>query len=194
MIVGKGTSLLSTIKEGSTLDFSPPIGNRFTLLNNKKVAIVGGGIGIAPLFFLAKELKRQGCKTTMFLEDNLPRILFLQMNLIVYTDKLIITTNDGTIGKKGFVTDPFERILIVLILYMLAGPKRCWKLSQSCVLHIISLWKFPLTNGWLADLVHAWAVLYMLRKEIVRFKRGVAWKVLFLMAQKLYGNPYAGKI
>jgi len=66
MIVGKGTSLLSTIKEGSTLDFSPPIGNRFTLLNNKKVAIVGGGIGIAPLFFWQRSSKDKAVKQQCF--------------------------------------------------------------------------------------------------------------------------------
>jgi dihydroorotate dehydrogenase electron transfer subunit len=134
MIVGKGTSLLSTIKEGSTLDFSPPIGNRFTLLSNKKVAIVGGGIGIAPLFFLAKELKRQGCKTTMFFGGQSAEDIVFTDEFNLYTDKLIITTNNGSIGEKGLVTEPFEKDINNFDFIYTCGPKKMLEaVSKLCI-------------------------------------------------------------
>ncbi|MEF3254700.1 MAG: dihydroorotate dehydrogenase electron transfer subunit, partial [Deferribacterales bacterium] len=66
MVVGKGTKLLTTIKEGVKISFSKPVGNSFTLFPNKNIALVGGGIGIAPLYFLCKELKTRNCRITLY--------------------------------------------------------------------------------------------------------------------------------
>lgn len=103
-IAGKGTKVLSELKNGSDADIIYPLGNSFNLPSSgKKVLLVGGGCGIAPLLFLAKYLKNN---------DIIPDILIGFRNrerIIEYEDyaslgNLFITTEDGSVGVKGFVT------------------------------------------------------------------------------------------
>lgn len=99
-VVGKGTKIMSSLKEGSTMDILGPLGNGFTIEEDKNIALVAGGIGLAPMKFLAKTLKGKvdlyaGFRNSSYLMDDFKK----------YTDNIIVTTNNGNEGRKGFVTD-----------------------------------------------------------------------------------------
>lgn len=134
MIVGKGTMLLSTFKEGANIEFSKPLGNMFTLQKDKNVALLGGGIGIAPLYFLAKSLKNEGCKTTLFFGGQSSNDIVFKKEFSEIVDHLIVTTNDGTSGIKGLVTEPFEKEIEKYDFVYACGPKKMLEtVSKICM-------------------------------------------------------------
>ena len=98
---GKGTSKLSSMKAGEELQLFGPLGNGFDMQELKgKIAVVGGGIGIAPLLYLTKQLGRNahvylGFKNCVYTVDKFEK----------YAGQVLIVTEDGSIGEKGFVTD-----------------------------------------------------------------------------------------
>ena len=99
---GKGTQYMSNLKVGDKIEFSAPLGNTFKLENKKKL-LIGAGIGVAPLLYLNKELKKLGAETYFaagFLtkEDILGKFDF-------------VTTDDGTTDNKGSICD-FLKLLI----------------------------------------------------------------------------------
>jgi len=103
-VVGKGTETLSRLKTGDALNLIYPLGSSFSLPSaNDQVLLVGGGCGIAPLLFLGRYLKSNGF---------IPDILLGFRNsarLIEYeeysdTGNVFITTEDGSVGEKGYVT------------------------------------------------------------------------------------------
>lgn len=102
-VVGKGTGILSNLKKGAKVEILGPLGNGFPIVNNKKVALVSGGIGLAPMKYLARNLK---CKVDLFAGFRTSSYLMDEMSNFV--DNIIVTTNDGNEGKKGFVTDYIE--------------------------------------------------------------------------------------
>lgn len=105
-VVGKGTEVLSLRKPGEELDMLGPLGNGFSINPEvKKVIIVGGGIGIAPLFSWAKELKGSGLAIQVLIgAKNKYKVLceedFKKIGIIPE-----ISTDDGSYGSKGLVTD-----------------------------------------------------------------------------------------
>lgn len=104
-IAGKGTEKLSSLKTGDLLNIIFPLGNSFSLPSeNARVLLVGGGCGVAPLLFLGKHLKSKGYKPELLLgfRDS--------ARIIEYDDyagigPVFLTTEDGSRGEKGFVTD-----------------------------------------------------------------------------------------
>ncbi|MCX8083586.1 MAG: dihydroorotate dehydrogenase electron transfer subunit [Calditerrivibrio sp.] len=124
MIVGKGTMLMTTFRSGSKIHFSTPLGNSFTIKKHEKVALVGGGIGIAPLYFLAKTLKKNCCEVDLYYGgQSFSDIVFLE-EFEKITDNIFITTNDGTLGVKGLVTEPFEQYIDKYNMVYACGPKK----------------------------------------------------------------------
>jgi len=104
-IAGKGTEKLSNLKKGETLNIIYPLGNSFSLpAENSQVLLIGGGCGVAPLMFLGKYLKSKGYKPEILLG-------FRNSNRIIEYDEysgigpVYLTTEDGSKGEKGFVTD-----------------------------------------------------------------------------------------
>jgi dihydroorotate dehydrogenase electron transfer subunit len=105
-VVGRGTAWLSNVRPHTFLDVLGPIGNGFRVKENLKTGmIVTGGIGIAPLFFLADELIHQRTKlfTAMgaFSKDQL--LYYMDMKRISY--KILVATEDGSFGVQGTVAD-----------------------------------------------------------------------------------------
>lgn len=104
-VVGKGTHWLSQRQAGDNIDLLGPLGNGFSIHpTSRNLLLVAGGIGIAPLCFLAQEALNQGCSARLLLGASTASQLYPQ-NFLPAEAELIITTEDGTAGRKGMVTD-----------------------------------------------------------------------------------------
>ena len=103
-IAGKGTQTLSLLKEGDFLNMIFPLGNSFSLPSNGETTLlIGGGCGIAPLLFLAKYLKSHNC-TFDILMGFRSRDRIIEYEEYSKLGRVFLTTEDGSEGEKGFVT------------------------------------------------------------------------------------------
>jgi NAD(P)H-flavin reductase len=110
--IGHTTELLSKLKKGDTiLDFIGPLGNASELNKFGTVCLIGGGLGIAPIYPIAKALKEKGNKVVTILGAKSKKHLFWEDKFKKISDKMIICTDDGSKGVKGFVTSAFEALL-----------------------------------------------------------------------------------
>jgi dihydroorotate dehydrogenase electron transfer subunit len=110
-VVGKGTELLSQANPGEALDILGPVGNSFTLPpKSKEIMLVAGGMGIAPLWFLFSRMLAKGFNphriTFLFGAKNKGELLYLE-KFRKSKVKLAVTTDDGSLGSKGLVTEAF---------------------------------------------------------------------------------------
>ncbi len=107
-MIGDGTRQLGKLKVGDTLNCVLPLGNSFTLpldLNIKpSFLLVGGGVGMAPMLFLGAQLKEMGYDPT-FLLGGRTKTDILELDLFNRFGRVCITTEDGSLGEKGFVTN-----------------------------------------------------------------------------------------
>ena len=103
--VGKGTASLWEKRPGSTLNAILPLGNGFTMPKslNQKVLLVGGGVGIAPLLFMGAEMQKMGARPTFLLGARSKSDL-LRLDAYRACGDVYVTTEDGSEGEKGFVT------------------------------------------------------------------------------------------
>lgn len=99
---GDGTKKLSTLEKDSLINLIYPLGNGFDLPENKKLLLVGGGCGVAPLLFLARELKSRNCHITTLIGARSEAHLTIPNHYSEFGD-VLITTEDGSKGTKGFV-------------------------------------------------------------------------------------------
>ncbi|MGL5576737.1 MAG: dihydroorotate dehydrogenase electron transfer subunit [Sarcina sp.] len=106
-VVGTGTNELKNMKEGQTLKLIGPLGNGFdTEREYGKVALVGGGIGVAPMLELAKALKRKNENIKMDFYGGFRDDVYLTDEIETYVEETYLSTNSGKHGIKGFVTEP----------------------------------------------------------------------------------------
>ena len=104
--VGKTTKDLAAMKTGDEiLDFAGPLGMPTPLEHIKKVAIIGGGLGTAIAYPQAKKLKALGADVTVITGFRNKELIILENEMKAVSNKLIITTDDGSNGLQGFVTD-----------------------------------------------------------------------------------------
>ncbi len=105
-LVGDGTRKLATLQEGDNLNLVFPLGNTFgePQQNQKNLLLIGGGVGIAPLLLLGAELKEKGYEPHFLLGARSQKDL-LQLSEFEKQGKVYTTTEDGTFGEKGFVTN-----------------------------------------------------------------------------------------
>jgi len=109
--VGKTTAELADLKTGDELaNVAGPLGRPTHLDNFGTVVCVGGGIGNAPLLPIARALKDKGNKITSILGARNKELLILENEFTAISDELIITTDDGSYGRKALVTEPLEEI------------------------------------------------------------------------------------
>ena len=104
--VGEGSNKIADTELNDTLNIIYPLGNGFTMPENKSqnVILVGGGIGIAPLYYLGKKLKENGVEP-QFLLGGRSKTDLIMLEQFEAVGKVYITTNDGTLGEQGFVTE-----------------------------------------------------------------------------------------
>lgn len=112
-IVGEGTRILSGCKKGDVLDIIGPLGNGFEVNPKKNNLLAAGGMGIAPLLFLAEILKKSGAenKTLLFLGARSKDRLIAQKEFESLRIKTLVCTDDGSCGEKGFVTSLLEEFI-----------------------------------------------------------------------------------
>lgn len=104
-IIGDGTRKLSTLNPGNLLNLIFPLGNTFSVPENKNahLLLIGGGVGIAPMLFLGSYLNDRGYKCTFLLGGRSASNL-LQLENFTRYGSVYTTTEDGSFGEKGFVT------------------------------------------------------------------------------------------
>jgi len=123
-VVGRGTKLLSERKPGDTLDIIGPLGKGFEksarhLFSEKKVPgtfLIAGGMGIAPLFFLAEKIaklkiKNEKLKMVAILGAKTKKEIFCAAKLRKLGFKVLVATDDGSAGKKALATDVLKEVL-----------------------------------------------------------------------------------
>lgn len=111
-IVGKTTRDLAEVPEGAELlDFAGPLGTPTPLEGIKKAAVIGGGLGTAIAYPQAKKLHGMGADVTVITGFRDKDLIILEDELKKCSDKLIITTDDGSNGLQGFVTDRLKELL-----------------------------------------------------------------------------------
>ncbi|MCK4249177.1 MAG: sulfide/dihydroorotate dehydrogenase-like FAD/NAD-binding protein [Candidatus Omnitrophica bacterium] len=110
--LGKSTHQLAEVPEnGSILDFVGPLGHSTEIKNFGKVVCVGGGIGVAPIFPIARALKQAGCEVISIIGARTKDLLILEDQMKQVSDRLLVCTDDGTYAKKGFVTQVLQELL-----------------------------------------------------------------------------------
>ena len=108
-VVGEGTKVLSGMEVGAELEVLTGLGKGFEVKECKEEALlVGGGLGVPPLLLLAKRLKEQGKKVTAVLGFNKAEEIILEEEFRGVCDEVVISTVDGSVGVKGFVTDAIK--------------------------------------------------------------------------------------
>lgn len=112
-IVGKSTKHLSTLNEGDTiLDLVGPLGTPTHIGEDvKSVCVVGGGVGCAIAFPQAKELFNKGIEVDVIAGFRNKDIVILEDEFKKNSNNLVITTDDGSYGRKGFVTDALKELI-----------------------------------------------------------------------------------
>lgn len=105
-VVGKGTEQMSRMSAGETLDILTGLGNGYdTSLAGDRPLLLGGGVGVPPLYMLAKELRAAGKDVTVILGFNTADEVFYEDEFAALGCTTIVATVDGSRGVKGFVTD-----------------------------------------------------------------------------------------
>ena len=111
-VVGKTTTLLSELIVGDEiLDVAGPLGNPTLIKNFGRCVVIGGGVGTAVLFPVLKVLKEAGNMVTAIIGARNKDALILIEEVGAISDELIITTDDGTAGIKGLVTDALKEVI-----------------------------------------------------------------------------------
>ena len=133
-VVGKGTEYMSTLPVGEKLDILTGLGNGYDLTESgENPLLVGGGVGVPPLYKLAKELIKAGKNVTVILGFNTKSEVFWEEEFTKIGANVIVATVDGSSGVKGFVTDAMKDLTYTY--FYSCGPepmlKAVYKASQT---------------------------------------------------------------
>ena len=110
-VVGKGTEKMAAMKAGEKLDILTGLGNGYDLtLAGDKPVLLGGGVGVPPMYNLAKKLLAQGKDVTVILGFNTKSEVFYEEEFKALGCKVIVATADGSHGVKGFATTPLAEL------------------------------------------------------------------------------------
>jgi dihydroorotate dehydrogenase electron transfer subunit len=105
-VVGRGTEMLSNYSVGAELDILGPLGKGFAIDKDKQIAVLaGGGMGVAPLMILADELKKNVKALYVLIGANNRDRILCEQDFKSVTDQVLVSTDDGSYGKKGLISD-----------------------------------------------------------------------------------------
>ena len=109
-VVGKGTEAMSQMQSGK-LDLLTGLGNGYDLtVSGHKPVLLGGGVGVPPMYLLCKRLLAQGKQVTVILGFNTKTEIFYEEEFRALGAEVVVTTVDGSYGIKGFVTDAMQNV------------------------------------------------------------------------------------
>lgn len=110
--VGKTTAMLGALQEGDVIqDLVGPLGRPFHIENFGETVCVGGGIGTAPIYPIAKALKEAGNSVTSIIGSRTKDLIILEKEMEKTSDRIFVATDDGSYGHHGFVTQILERLI-----------------------------------------------------------------------------------
>ncbi|MBM7855961.1 ferredoxin--NADP+ reductase [Desulfohalotomaculum tongense] len=109
--VGRTTKDMGRLNVGDCLaDVVGPLGEPTTVKNFGRVICVGGGVGVAPIYPIARALKEAGNEVISIIGARSKELLFWEDKMAAVSDRLIVCTDDGSYGQKGFVTDAVKQV------------------------------------------------------------------------------------
>lgn len=134
--VGEGTRTLVTLAPGAELDTLSGLGNGFSLDGSTQPLLVGGGIGIAPLYGLARRLTQKGTPTTVVLGYRTKNDIFYVEEFRALGCQVFVSTEDGSAGTRGFVTDAIREH---------SGTREGWDQIMACgpIPMLKAVWQLP---------------------------------------------------
>ena len=110
--VGKSTKLLGTLNEGDSLaSFTGPLGRATEIENYGTVVLVGGGLGIAPIYPICRSLREAGNHVIGIIGARSGELLFWEERMRQVVDELIVCTDDGSYARKALVTAPLKELI-----------------------------------------------------------------------------------
>lgn len=111
-VVGRTTMILAALGVGdSILDLAGPLGKPTHIEKFGKCICIGGGVGVAPLFPIIGALKDVGNELVSIIGARTKELVILEDEIKKCSDRMFVTTDDGTYGEKGFVTDIFKQLI-----------------------------------------------------------------------------------
>ena len=109
--IGKSTAMFNSFKQGEKfLNVAGPLGTPVEIKNYGTVAVVGGGVGIAEVYPIARAFKEAGNRVIAVLGARTKDLLILEPEMSALCDKTVSTTDDGSFGMKGMVTDAIQKL------------------------------------------------------------------------------------
>lgn len=150
-VVGRGTEKMSAMSAGQPLDILTGLGNGYDLsAAGDKPLLIGGGVGVPPLYNLAKKLLAAGKKVSVILGFNTESEIFYEEEFRALGADVTVATADGSYGVKGFVTAVKKNIPTCTP----AVPNPC---SKPFTARSTAAGNIPLKSAWGADSAPAWA-------------------------------------
>ena len=138
--VGKTTMHLGTLEPGDELaTFVGPLGHPTEVENQGTVVCVGGGVGIAPLYPIARALKEAGNTVISVIGARTRELLFWEEKMRAVSDELIVCTDDGSYGRKALVTEPLKELLE----HRDGEIARVWAIGPAIMMKFVSLTTKP---------------------------------------------------
>lgn len=129
-VVGAGTQIMSTKVEGETFDILVGLGNGYnTDKSGETPLLIGGGVGVPPMYGLCKKLVAEGKKPTVILGFNTADEIFYKEEFEALGVKVYVTTVDGSVGVKGFVTDVMKDL--TYSYFFTCGPMPMFKAIEN---------------------------------------------------------------
>ena len=138
-VVGKGTNILKSKQPGEKLDMLLGLGNGFPLPDIQKAVLIGGGVGVPPMYELGKQLVQKGVEVTTILGFNSSIDVFYEDKFKALGD-CYVATMDGSYGEKGNVVDVLKKYQLTYDKYFSCGPEKM----------LDALVKFDDQNGYLS--------------------------------------------
>ncbi len=138
--VGKSTMHLGTLNVGDALaTLAGPLGHPTEIAHYGTVVCVGGGVGIAPIFPIARSLKEAGNHVISIIGARTQSLLFWEDRMRAVSDELIVCTDDGSYGRKALVTEPLKELLEA------RGKEiaRVWAIGPAIMMKFVSLTTRP---------------------------------------------------